>query len=65
MPRPKYNTSGKAVQININSHKIVEYPNKTVYQYDVCWLAPINRFSLGSYMESCFSDAGSILGRYR
>lgn len=35
MPRPKFNTSGKPALISINSHKILEYPNKTVFQYDV------------------------------
>lgn len=65
MARPKFNTSGKAVQININSHKILEYPNKTVYQYDVCGFAPFSRIPAGSCMEFCFADTGSILGRYR
>ena len=35
MARPKFNTSGKPASININSHKILEYPKKKVYQYDV------------------------------
>lgn len=36
MSRTKFNTSGKAAQISINSHRILECPTKTVYQYDVC-----------------------------
>ena len=36
MERPRFNTSGKAAQIQINSHKILEYPTRTVHQYDVC-----------------------------
>lgn len=35
MSRPKFNNSGKPAQISINSHRILEYPNKTVFQYDV------------------------------
>lgn len=65
MARPKFNTSGKLVQININSHKILEYPNKTVYQYDVSGFPLFNRIPAGSCVEYCFADIGSILGRYR
>lgn len=65
MARPKFNTSGKAVQIHINSHKILEYPNKTVYQYDVCGIFPFNCIPAGSCLEFCFTDTGSILGGYR
>ena len=36
MARPKFNTSGKAAQIQVNSHKILEYPTRTIHQYDVC-----------------------------
>lgn len=36
MPRPpKFNSSGKAAIINVNSHKILAYPTHTIYQYDV------------------------------
>ena len=36
MPRPsKFNSSGTAVLMDINSHKVIAYPDKTVYQYDV------------------------------
>lgn len=35
MKRPGYNTSGKAIQTQINSFPILKYPTITVYQYDV------------------------------
>ena len=35
MPRAKFNTSGKPATINVNSHRILSYPNRTIYQYDV------------------------------
>jgi eukaryotic translation initiation factor 2C len=31
----KGNTTGKEVMININSYPVTQFPNKTVYQYDV------------------------------
>ena len=35
MARPaKFNSSGKPASIHINSHRILERPTKTVYQYD-------------------------------
>ena len=35
MPRPGFSTAGKGAQVAINSHRVVEFPTKTVYQYDV------------------------------
>ena len=35
MPRAKFNTSGKPATINVNSHRILAYPTRTIYQYDV------------------------------
>lgn len=36
MPRPqKFNSSGKEVGIYINSHRILSYPTKKIWQYDV------------------------------
>jgi hypothetical protein len=33
--RPGFNTTGQAVQVNLNSFPIIQYPDKTIYQYDV------------------------------
>jgi len=33
--RPGFNTTGQAVQVNINSFPILQFPDKTIYQYDV------------------------------
>lgn len=42
MPRPeKFNTSGKEGIININSHRILSYPTKKIWQYDVSKMAPV------------------------
>lgn len=42
MPRPeKFNTSGKEGIININSHRILSYPTKKIWQYDVSKTAPV------------------------
>lgn len=35
MRRPKFNTAGKTTQISINSHRVLHFPTKPVYQYDV------------------------------
>ena len=35
MPRPSFNTTGKGAPIAINSHRVLSYPTKPVYQYDV------------------------------
>lgn len=35
MRRPKFNTAGKATQISVNSHRVLNFPTKPVYQYDV------------------------------
>jgi len=35
MRRPKFNTAGKATPISINSHRVLNFPKKPVYQYDV------------------------------
>ena len=39
MKRPGYNTSGKAIQTQINSFPIIKYPTITIYQYDVSFLS--------------------------
>ena len=35
MPRPGFSTAGRPAQVAINSHKVLDFPTKTVYQYDV------------------------------
>ena len=36
--RPGFNTSGKAIQVAVNSYPVTQYPNVKVYQYDVSGL---------------------------
>ena len=36
--RPGFNTSGKPVKVQVNSHKILSFPTKPVSQYDVSYL---------------------------
>ena len=38
MKRDKFGTVGKKVGIEINSHAVKAWPDKTVYQYDVSYL---------------------------
>src|ERR1700733_11966724 len=33
--RPGFNTSGKAIQVAVNSYPVTQYPNVKVFQYDV------------------------------
>src|SRR4051812_1174846 len=33
--RPGFNTTGKAVQVNVNAYKVIKYPTAKIYQYDV------------------------------
>ncbi len=33
--RPGFNTSGKAIQVPVNSYAVTQFPNVKVYQYDV------------------------------
>ncbi|KAK4934510.1 Protein argonaute [Elasticomyces elasticus] len=33
--RPGFNTTGKAVQVSVNSYQVTQYPTAKVYQYDV------------------------------
>ncbi|QVM08605.1 hypothetical protein D8B26_003290 [Coccidioides posadasii str. Silveira] len=33
--RPGFNTTGKEITVSVNSYPIIQFPNKTVYQYDV------------------------------
>ncbi|KAF9891139.1 hypothetical protein FE257_005075 [Aspergillus nanangensis] len=33
--RPGFNTTGKEIEVSINAWKIVNYPSKNIYQYDV------------------------------
>lgn len=33
--RPGYNTTGKDIQISLNSYPITQFPTKSVHQYDV------------------------------
>ncbi|KAL2831053.1 ribonuclease H-like domain-containing protein [Aspergillus cavernicola] len=35
VPRPGFNSTGKEIEVQMNSFAITKYPNKTVYQYDV------------------------------
>jgi len=35
--RPGLNTKGKAIQIRVNQYKVIAWPQKDVYQYDVSW----------------------------
>lgn len=35
MPRPGFSTAGKPAQVSINSHKVLNFPTKMIYQYDV------------------------------
>lgn len=43
MPRAKFNASGKAAIINVNSHRILAYPKNTIYQYDVSTFSTFSR----------------------
>jgi hypothetical protein len=33
--RPGFNTTGKAIQVAVNSYPVIQYPNVKVFQYDV------------------------------
>lgn len=33
--RPSYNTAGKEIQIRVNQFKVLKYPQKDIFQYDV------------------------------
>lgn len=33
--RPGFNTSGKGIQVAVNSYPVTQYPNIKVFQYDV------------------------------
>jgi hypothetical protein len=33
--RPGFNTSGKAIQVALNSYPVTQFPNIKVFQYDV------------------------------
>ena len=33
--RPGFNTTGKAIQVAINSYPVTQFPNIKVFQYDV------------------------------
>ena len=33
--RPGFNTSGKAIQVAVNSYPVIQYPMVKIYQYDV------------------------------
>ena len=35
MLRPGFGKAGKSHKVNINSHKVEQWPNKDVHQYDV------------------------------
>ncbi|KAE8152713.1 Piwi domain-containing protein [Aspergillus avenaceus] len=35
VPRPGFNNTGKEIEVAVNAYPINEYPNRTIYQYDV------------------------------
>ncbi len=35
LKRPAFNTTGKAIQLTLNSYRVLQYPSVSVYQYDV------------------------------
>ncbi|KAL2809793.1 Piwi domain-containing protein [Aspergillus granulosus] len=35
VPRPGFNQTGKEIEVQMNAYTITNFPNKTVYQYDV------------------------------
>lgn len=35
MTRPGYSTAGRDVQVRVNQFRVMQWPNKDVYQYDV------------------------------
>jgi eukaryotic translation initiation factor 2C len=35
VPRPGFNPTGKEIEVQMNAFAITNFPNKTVYQYDV------------------------------
>lgn len=41
-----YNTTGKEIQLSVNTYDITSYPTKIVYQYDVSILfrSPVHRY---------------------
>jgi len=49
--RPGVNTSGKAITIRVNQYKVVKWPQRDVYQYDVS-LTSSSRYS---HLELTFS----------
>lgn len=54
MPRPpKFNASGKEAGVYINSHRILSYPTKKIWQYDV------------SKVDSGFSSGHPLLEKSR
>lgn len=36
--RPGYNTAGKEIQIRVNQFKVLKYPQKDIFQYDVSFI---------------------------
>lgn len=50
--RPGFNTTGKEILVSVNSYPIVQYPNKTIYQYDVSF--SFNIVSNLDVLTSCF-----------
>jgi len=34
-PRPGFNTTGKEIGIYINAYQVMQFPNKSIHQYDV------------------------------
>ena len=40
VPRPGFNTTGKEIEVKVNTFPIVKFPSKTVYQYDVSTILP-------------------------
>lgn len=35
MPRKSWNKSGQEANVSINSHRVISFPDKKIYQYDV------------------------------
>jgi len=33
--RPAFNTTGKSIQLAVNAYRVIQFPNVTIYQYDV------------------------------
>lgn len=52
--RPGYNQTGKEISVGVNVYSIAQFPNKTVYQYDVGYFMIIRTLPLWIFTyEKC------------